>query len=148
MRTEQNPAFRLVDADDSDESDLTECLPTQSEARLAEIYVNRHAGRLRYVDRRNSWMEWNGHKWREDDTILGFDLARKICLEEARLLDNKQDRDSVACTSAKTIAAVEKQARAHRRLAARVQDFDADLCLINTTEGEVICSLPNGLTSK
>jgi putative DNA primase/helicase len=128
-------------------SELAEHLPTQSEARLAEIYVKRHAGRLCYVERRNRWMEWSGHKWCEDDTLRGFDLAREICLEEARSLDNKA-RDAITCTSAKTVAAVEKQARAHRRLAARVQDFDADLAMVNTPEEEVICNLPNGPTSK
>ena len=84
-------------------------------------------------------MEWNGHKWREDDTNLGIDLARDICLEEAHALKSNSGRDVIACTSARTIGAVEKQARSHRRLAKRVEDFDADPFLINTIDGEFRC---------
>ena len=59
----------------------------------------------------------------EDDTLSAFDDARKIC----RTASAECNRDSLkkAIASAKTVAAVLSLARADRRLAATVDQWDS-----------------------
>jgi putative DNA primase/helicase len=80
-------------------------------------------------------MVWDGMQWRPDDTLHAFDAARHICREAASRANDPHVQTSVA--SAKTVAAVERLARADRRLAATTDQWDADPWLLNTPKGIV-----------
>jgi putative DNA primase/helicase len=83
-----------------------------------------HIDRLRYVAAWNKWLEWDGTRWRFEDTLHAFDLARVLC-RAAGDADNK------------TVAAVVALVRTDRRQAATVAQWDADPWLLGTPGGTV-----------
>jgi putative DNA primase/helicase len=109
--------------------------PEFSDEAIALAFAERHADHLRYVDRWGRWMWWDGYVWRSDDTLLAFSRARELCREIA--VQCKVPKIAFAIASAKTVAAVERLARADRRLAATVDQWDRDPWLLNTPGGIV-----------
>ncbi len=97
---------------------------------LALRFAERHADTLRYVSAWGKWLFWSGSYWQSDDTLLAFDLSRATCREAARQCNKPSLSRTLA--SAKTVAAVERLAKADRRLAATVDQWDADPWLFNT----------------
>jgi P4 family phage/plasmid primase-like protien len=95
---------------------------------LARRFSARHADELRHVAIRSQWFKWNGAIWQPENTLLTFDLARRSCHIDAKQYGNGKPAASVL--SAKTIAAVERLARADRQHAAALEQFDADDWLI------------------
>ena len=108
--------------------------PAYSDEALALRFAERHVAELRYVALWGKWLLYDGVVWRADDTIHAFDMARRICREAAAELNEKGAK---AIASAKTVAAVERLAKADRRLAATVSQWDADEWLLNTPDGVV-----------
>jgi putative DNA primase/helicase len=109
--------------------------PAFSDEALALIFAQRHANDLRYVSAWGKWLSWTGTHWRFDDTLRAFDLARQV-IRDAASQCNKA-KTAVMIASAKTVAAVERLARSDRRLAATVDQWDADPWLLNTLDGVV-----------
>jgi putative DNA primase/helicase len=99
--------------------------PIPTEVALAEEFATRHSQHLRYVAKWGRWMRYESGRWTEEETHYAFDEARKICVEFSRGLNKSNERKAVQ--SAKTIAAVEKIAKADRRIAATVDQWDAAL---------------------
>jgi putative DNA primase/helicase len=110
--------------------------PAFSDDAMALRFAKRHAGDLRFVALWNKWLIWTGTVWRFDDTLHAFDLARVICREAAAECNGK-DTLRTAIASAKTVAAVERLARADRRIAATIDQWDADPWALNTPEGVI-----------
>jgi putative DNA primase/helicase len=94
--------------------------PTTEEG-LALAYAARHAGELRYVAEWARWMRWNGSRWAVENTLAAFDLARAICRETAEKCNKA--KESRRLLDARTVVAVEKLAKADRRLAATVDQM-------------------------
>ena len=109
-------------------------LSSPSDDAIALRFADRHASDLRFVAKWGQWLRHNGRQWRHDDTLLARDLARDVCRVSAEEFDYKT---AVKIESAKTISAVESLARADRRLAATVDQWDADPWLLNTPDGVV-----------
>ncbi len=108
--------------------------PDFSDEALALRFAKRHARDLRYVAAMGKWLSWDGARWRTDDTLHAFDLARRMCREAAAGCNTKAKK---GIASAKTVAAVVTLARADRRLAASAEQWDADPWLLNTPDGVV-----------
>lgn len=100
-----------------------------SEDSLALLFVTRHADQLRYVAAWGRWLEWDGARWKPDHTLRVFDLARDSCREAL----GKSARRKL---NAKTVAAVEKLAKADRRTAATVGQWDVDPWFFVTQGGD------------
>jgi putative DNA primase/helicase len=100
--------------------------PEHSEEALALCFADRYAGGLRYVAAWSRWLSWTSVYWRSDDTLHAFNLARKIAREAASICGaGKQKRKLAAqIASAKTVAAVERLAKADRRIAATIDQWD------------------------
>jgi putative DNA primase/helicase len=109
--------------------------PAFSDEALALHFAERHAGDLRFVAAWNKWLIWTGAHWRFDDTLHAFDLARRTCREAAG--ECNKGRLATVLASARTVAAVERLARADRRIAATVDQWDAHPWLLNTPEGVI-----------
>lgn len=107
-------------------------LPAASEDAIALVFAEQHSRELRYVAAWARWLAHDGTCWRYDDTLHAFDLARAICRQNA--LDC--DKPAAAIASAKTVAAVERLAKADRRLAATAEQWDANGWALNTDGGE------------
>jgi putative DNA primase/helicase len=114
---------------------FAESAPAFSDEALALRFAQRHAGDLRYVAAWSKWVQWTGSYWRFDDTKLAFDLSRKVCREAAA--ECNKDKIASNLASAKTVAAVERLALADRRIAATVDQWDADPWLLNTPDGVI-----------
>jgi putative DNA primase/helicase len=107
--------------------------PATSEDALALTYAERHADDSRYVAAWGRWLVYDGWRWVFDTTLHAFDRARVICREFA-----PQSSKPAAVASAKTVAAVVQLARADRRLAATVEQWDADHMQLVTAGDEDI----------
>jgi D5 N terminal like len=109
--------------------------PTFSEESLALLFAKRHAGDLRYVAEWGKWLSWTGTHWRFDDTLHAFNVARQIAREAAATCEKPGEAKMIA--SSKTAYAIERLAKADRRLAATIDQWDADRWLLNTLIGVV-----------
>ena len=109
--------------------------PEYSDEALALSFATEHGDELRYVAAWSQWHAWTGTRWEEDSTLNTFDRARAICRAAAAAAAecrSNKPRVSTALASAKTVAAVERLAKADRRIAATVEQWDADLDTLNT----------------
>ncbi len=108
--------------------------PEYSDEALALFFADRFEDALRYVYLWGKWMIWAGGRWIEDDTLDGLDRIRLICrqMAQAYALTAKSPSGPKAIASAKTANAVMSLARADRRLAATVDQWDANNWLLNT----------------
>jgi putative DNA primase/helicase len=96
-----------------------------SEDGLALAFATAHADDQRFVALWGQWLAYDGTRWAADDTLHTFDRIRSLC------------REAGAKADAKTVAAVERLARADRRIAATTGQWDADIWQINTPDGVV-----------
>ncbi len=111
--------------------------PRFSEEALALRFSRIYEGELRYVAGWGRWMCWDGARWREDDTLAVFDLCRTICRRASAECGDAKERAAMKIAAAQTVAAIERLARADRRHAALVEQWDADPWLLNTPGGTV-----------
>src|SRR5262249_36251285 len=109
--------------------------PAFTDEALALRFAEVHAGTLRYVAAWARWLSFNGTCWRSDETLLALDRARQICREASAQCT--EPKIATVLASLKTVAAVERLARADRRLAGTVEQWDADPWLLNTPGGVV-----------
>jgi putative DNA primase/helicase len=120
----------------SPEAFLDGASPAFSDDSLAQRFADRHAADLRFVASWGQWFRYDGTRWRQDDTLHAFDLARRVC-REASAECNGKPGEKTALASAKTVAAIERLARSDRRIAATIDQWDADPWLLNTPDGVV-----------
>jgi putative DNA primase/helicase len=109
--------------------------PAFTDEALALRFAELHQADLRFVAVFGRWFIWDGHRWQVDETLRAFDLARHVC--RAAASECNQPRVASQIASAKTVAAVERLAKSDRRLAATVDQWDADPWLLNTPDGVV-----------
>ena len=106
--------------------------PAYTDEALALRFAEIHANDLRYVAAWGRWLFFDGTRWRFDETLLAFDRARQICRQAAAACNANLAK---VLASAKTVAAVERLAKSDRRLAATVDQWDADPWELNTPLG-------------
>lgn len=111
--------------------------PEFSDEALALLFAQQHAEDLRWVNPWGKWLHWDGCRWKPEDSLLAFDKARAICRTEAARVPTKQRKLAAAVASSKTVAAIERLAKADRRLAAFNDQWDLDPLLLNTPDGTV-----------
>ncbi len=99
-------------------------VPLYSDDDLALRFADRHEHDLRFVDEWGRWLRWNEPSWQFDKTLNAFDFARAVCRDTATECKSKKTRS--ALTSARTIAAVERLAKADRRIAADIDQWNPD----------------------
>jgi putative DNA primase/helicase len=102
-----------------------------TEDALALHFSKRHAHDLRFVAIKEQWFAWDGTRWRPEQTYRAFDLARASCRADAKEFGNGKVRRSIY--AAKTFAAIERMAKADRRQAATIEQFDADDSMFTVT---------------
>jgi putative DNA primase/helicase len=101
-----------------------------SEDEFAAEFSNRHSDKLRYVAPWGTWLQWDGDRWQFETTLAAFDAARTVAREFA-----KANKD-VDIAKARTVAAIERLARADRRQAATIDQWDCDQWAFNRPIGE------------
>ncbi len=113
--------------------------PEYSETELASLLDATYGVKIRYVDAWGKWFIFNGKVWKEDQTQRVYSYARKVCIRAAASLGESSSARTLArkIASSSTINAVVKIAQALPRIAATVDQWDADLWLLNTPKGVV-----------
>ena len=109
--------------------------PAFTDEALALRFADQHAGDLRYVAARGKWMHYDGQRWTSDETLLAYNYARKLCRIEAR--ECNEHKIAKLLATAKASSAVERLARADRKLAATNEQWDVDPWLLNTPTGVI-----------
>lgn len=122
-----------------------ELLPVEfSDDALTAKFATAHGDKFRYVAKWGQWFRYDGKRWLEDETIAIFDLVRKECRKVAANSGSNSGKNAQALSSGKTVAAVERMARADRAFAATTSQWDSDQWALNTPAGVV--NLRSGLT--
>jgi putative DNA primase/helicase len=104
-----------------------------SDDDLALQFSEKHKNDLRYTAKWGTWHLWSQTRWAEESTMRAYDMARKICRSAAAA--EGVDKQAVArITSATTVGAVERMAKADRSHAMTVEQWDADPWLLNTPQ--------------
>lgn len=118
--------------------------PEFSDIALAARFVEERAMLSRHVAALNTWYHFDGTRWVEDGTHEAFDISRRICkaaaaevLQRDDLSERDRKRIATGIASARTVAAVLQLARADRRLASTVDQWDADPWALNTPTGSI-----------
>jgi putative DNA primase/helicase len=96
-----------------------------SEDSLALAFAAEHATDLRYVALWGHWLSWDSACWKPDTTLATYDRIRALCRETSTKADSAR------------VAGIEKLARADRRLAATVDQWDVDTYLANAPTGVI-----------
>jgi putative DNA primase/helicase len=109
--------------------------PAFSDEALALRFAELHAGTLRYVAAWGWWMIYESGIWSKDETMRAVDMVRRVCREAAAECNKPGVAKAIA--SAKTVMAVERLAKADRRLAASTEQWDTDDWALNTPDGVV-----------
>ena len=104
-----------------------------SEDHLAEVFAKNHTAYFAYCHEWGWWIEWDGTRWRRENTLLVFDKIRRICREAAQYAG----RTALKIASAATMSSVERISRSDRRLARESKIFDKNEHLLNTPDGIV-----------
>ncbi len=106
-----------------------------SEKRIAELFVERHGDEFRYVSAWGSWFRWTGTVWQQETTLLVGDNISKICKEISHEFNKPHEIRTML--KASTMRGAEQLAMRDRRVAATVEQWDADPWLLNTPSGTV-----------
>jgi putative DNA primase/helicase len=131
-------AFAVTESnfETTDEETRGDAIPPEfSDEELTLRFVQQHRGSIRYIAAWTKWYVWDGTRWIPDETLQVLHLVRRHC----RVIASKCDRERIATAvaSRKTITAVVSLARADRRIAANVDQWDCDPWLLNTPTGVV-----------
>jgi putative DNA primase/helicase len=108
--------------------------PALSDDALALEFAESHSSYLRLCLLRQSWMSWDGMRWRPDRATVR-EAIRRICRKAA--LEAEDPSLSLRLASAAKVAAVESLARTDNRLVMSEENWDADPWLLNTPGGVV-----------
>ena len=106
--------------------------PQYSDDALALRFADRHANDLRYVAELDQWFHFDGKRWDADTTLTHVRFAREVCRSAAAECGKTPTGTKVA--SSATVYAVQRLARADKRIAATVEQWDADPFLLNTPD--------------
>lgn len=107
-------------------------VPAYSEDHLALLFTERHAHEIRYTAALGRYYKFNGRHWQHDKTLGVYELARLSNRDVAVASNGLTKQAKKGLTSSKMRAAVEQLARADRRIAATVEQWDSNPWLLNT----------------
>jgi putative DNA primase/helicase len=95
---------------------------------IALIFTQRMKGKMIYDRTRNSWMEYDGTRWRKDQLGKAYNLVRDICREL-----NHEGKASMAAVS--FCDGVDRHLQSAPEFARTTDQFDRDNYLLNTPAG-------------
>lgn len=101
---------------------------------IAAFFASRYAGRLRYCHSSKAWFEFDGSRWRLDETNRAFEFVRQIAREVSEGCELKEMKEFRKTAFA---AGVERFARGDKALAVTAADWDRNPYLLGTPGGTV-----------
>lgn len=134
-------ALRPVPVADAEALDLP---PEFSDDSLAKAFTEQYAPTFRYVANWGRWLQWDGARWSHDNTLRAQHTVRLVLRDQANEIlrraaefGSKTRGLATAVSSARTLGAVERLARADPKHSAAPEQFDADEWVLNTPAGIV-----------
>lgn len=125
------PSLAEINGEEADE-----VLPVGfTEDALALDFTSQHALDWKFVAAWGQWLCWDGVRWVKEITLRAFDQARLICRDAASRC--RKAKIAAKLSTAATVAAVERMAKADRRHAATSEQWDADTRIMATPGGTV-----------
>ena len=106
-----------------------------TEDGLALAFSHQFAEDWRYCAPWSKWLVWNGVRWNVDKQLYIMHLSRTVCRSAAMFAETPRMKARMA--SAATISAVERLVRSDPRQSATVEEWDANVWLLNTPGGIV-----------
>ena len=106
-----------------------------TEDGLALAFSYQFAQDWHYCAAWGKWLVWNGVRWNVDKSLYVQHLCRTICRGAAIFVDSPKIKSRLA--SASTMSAIERMVRSDPRHSAAVEQWDADVWLLNTPGGIV-----------
>jgi putative DNA primase/helicase len=116
-----------------DEERHTAIPPPFSDDALALEFSQTYKPDLRYLALLGKWLRWDECHWQFEETLRAFDLARLICRKASTQVPPRWTKIKSGIASARTVAAVERLARADRRHATEHHQWDADPWVFNSS---------------
>jgi putative DNA primase/helicase len=101
---------------------------------IAGIFAKRYADRLRYCHSTPGWFEFDGARWRRDETNLAFEFVRRIARE---ISEGKEHKELKEFRKTGFASGVEKFAQVDRAFAVTADYWDRDPFLLGTPGGTV-----------
>jgi len=114
--------------------DPSPSVTSSTDCDLADQFAAKHSGELRHCAAWSKWLRYDGRVWKVEPTNLARSLAKGLCQQAAAA---RTDAEARRIASAKTVAGVQTLAAADRRIAATVEQWDADPWLLNTPDGVI-----------
>jgi putative DNA primase/helicase len=109
--------------------------PPFSEEALALAFASQHGDGARYVAAWNKWIFYDGQRWRVDEKKKVLTHSRHLIRAAAALVNKLAEAKRLA--RYRTNMAVVSLAQADEKIAAGVEQWDADPWLLNTPSGVV-----------
>jgi hypothetical protein len=100
--------------------------PDKSIEQFAQMFANEHGHEARYIPTWDSWMVWDGMRWKKDEKLVTFSWAREICKREARKAHN-DPRLARSIATPTTCTAVLKFAGCDQAIVMGHDEWDSDL---------------------
>jgi putative DNA primase/helicase len=101
---------------------------------IAGIFAKRYADRLRYCHSARSWFEFDGARWRRDETNRAFQFVREIARE---ISEGKEHKELKEFRKTAFAAGVEKFSQSDPAFAVTASYWDRDPYLLGTPGGTV-----------
>jgi putative DNA primase/helicase len=101
---------------------------------IAAIFAKRYADRLRYCHSVRSWFEFDGARWRRDETNRAFQFVRQIARE---ISEGKEHKELKEFRKTAFAAGVEKFSQSDPAFAVTASYWDQDAYLLGTPGGTV-----------
>ena len=96
---------------------------------IAAIFAKRYADRLRYCHSSRSWFEFDGARWRRDDTNQAFEFVRRIARE---ISEGREHRELKEFRKTAFAAGVERFSQSDPAFAVTADYWDCDSYLLGT----------------
>ena len=130
---ERIPVVRQVDS--SHVPELVEGIDYTNDDGLAMAFTHEFSEDWRYCAPWGKWLTWNGVRWNVDKALYVMHLCRLVCRTAAMHADTPRSRNRLA--SSGTMASIERIARSDPRHSASVEEWDANVWILNTPGGIV-----------
>jgi putative DNA primase/helicase len=101
---------------------------------IADIFAKRYGDRLRYCHSTPAWFEFDGARWRRDETNLAFEFVRRIARE---ISEGKEHKELKEFRKTGFASGVEKFAQSDLAFAVTADYWDRDTYLLGTPGGTV-----------
>lgn len=146
-RVERAIPVTRIKADLDATADPADNMPAKySEINVGLRFAGLYDGDLRYVDKWGRWMVYDGARWVHDEIRVAFERSKQLCcavaeyarMDQVEFTTERQRQATIARYGEKrTVVNIADLAKSDPRIAARADQWDAEIWALNTPGGVV-----------